>query len=66
MPRIEPLPEFQMPLENHTVPQGREVVFTCVVNHLQSYKVIALVISLVNSIKAVHRRYVWIIYYDRF
>lgn len=32
-------PEFLAPLENHTVIQGREVSFTCVVNHLQPYKV---------------------------
>ncbi|XP_059470073.1 lachesin-like [Neocloeon triangulifer] len=32
-------PEFLAPLENHTVPQGREVSFTCVVNHLGQYKV---------------------------
>ncbi|XP_066586606.1 lachesin-like [Prorops nasuta] len=35
----EVLPEFLQPLENHTVIQGREVSFTCVVNHLGSYKV---------------------------
>lgn len=33
-------PEFLAPLENHTVTQGRDVYFTCVVNHLSSYKVI--------------------------
>lgn len=32
-------PEFLAPLDNHTVTQGREVVFTCVVNHLNGYKV---------------------------
>lgn len=32
-------PEFLAPLENHTVTQGRDVSFTCVVNHLSSYKV---------------------------
>ncbi|XP_012271975.1 lachesin [Orussus abietinus] len=36
-PPVEP--EFLAPLENHTVVQGRDVYFTCVVNHLQSYKV---------------------------
>lgn len=35
----EVLPEFLAPLENHTVIQGRDVFFTCVVNHLQTYKV---------------------------
>ncbi|KOX70611.1 Histone-lysine N-methyltransferase SETMAR, partial [Melipona quadrifasciata] len=34
----EPLPEFLAPLENHTVIQGRDVFFTCVVNNLHSYK----------------------------
>ena len=33
------MPEFLAPLENHTVIQGRDVSFTCVVNHLQSYRV---------------------------
>lgn len=32
-------PEFLAPLENHTVTQGRDVFFTCVVNHLENYKV---------------------------
>lgn len=32
-------PEFLEPLENFTATQGREVVFTCVVNHLGKYKV---------------------------
>ena len=35
----QPEPEFLGPLENHTVTQGRDVYFTCVVNHLSSYKV---------------------------
>ncbi|KZC11652.1 Lachesin, partial [Dufourea novaeangliae] len=35
----EIMPEFLAPLENHTVIQGRDVFFTCVVNHLQQYKV---------------------------
>lgn len=35
----QPEPEFLAPLENHTVTQGRDVHFTCVVNHLSSYKV---------------------------
>ncbi|XP_033228926.1 hemicentin-1-like [Belonocnema kinseyi] len=34
----EVMPEFLFPLENHTVIQGRDVVFTCVVNHLQTFK----------------------------
>ncbi|XP_058805965.1 lachesin-like isoform X2 [Phymastichus coffea] len=32
-------PEFLAPLENLTVIQGRNVTFTCIVNHLQSYKI---------------------------
>ncbi|OAD56151.1 Lachesin [Eufriesea mexicana] len=39
MPKSEVQPEFLELLENHTVIQGRDVSFTCVVNHLQSYKV---------------------------
>ena len=35
----EPEPEFLAPLENLTVTQGRDVFFTCVVNHLGAYKV---------------------------
>ncbi|XP_029055933.1 matrix-remodeling-associated protein 5-like isoform X3 [Osmia bicornis bicornis] len=38
MPKSEVQPEFLALLENHTVTQGRDVSFTCVVNHLQSYK----------------------------
>ncbi|KAL7300242.1 hypothetical protein TKK_0006881 [Trichogramma kaykai] len=38
-PRLDIQPEFLAPLENHTVTQGRDVFFTCVVNHLQSYKI---------------------------
>lgn len=32
-------PEFLSPLENLTVAQGRDVHFTCTVNHLGTYKV---------------------------
>lgn len=35
----EPEPEFLQALENHTVTQGRDVHFTCVVNHLSNYRV---------------------------
>ncbi|XP_019759361.2 lachesin [Dendroctonus ponderosae] len=35
----KPEPEFLAALENQTVTQGRDIVFTCVVNHLSSYKV---------------------------
>jgi len=35
----EPEPVFLQPLENHTVTQGRDIFFTCVVNHLGPYKV---------------------------
>ncbi|EFN86283.1 Lachesin, partial [Harpegnathos saltator] len=47
------LPEFLAPLENHTVIQGRDVFFTCVVNHLQSYKV-AWIKSDSRAILAIH------------
>ncbi|KYQ60508.1 Lachesin [Trachymyrmex zeteki] len=49
----EVLPEFLAPLENHTVIQGRDVFFTCVVNHLQSYKV-AWIKSDSRAILAIH------------
>ncbi|XP_011266233.1 lachesin [Camponotus floridanus] len=49
----EVLPEFLAPLENHTVIQGRDVFFTCVVNHLQSYK-IAWIKSDSRAILAIH------------
>lgn len=32
-------PEFQNPMENITVPQGRDAKFTCVVNNLGGYGV---------------------------
>lgn len=32
-------PDFQKPLENVTVAQGRDAVFTCVVNNLGGYRV---------------------------
>ncbi|XP_043277287.1 lachesin-like [Venturia canescens] len=46
-------PEFPYPLENHTVIQGREVAFTCTVNHLQSYKV-AWIKADTRAILAIH------------
>ncbi|CAK9798992.1 Lac [Anthophora plagiata] len=49
----EPLPEFLAPLENHTVIQGRDVFFTCVVNNLHSYKV-AWMKSDSRAILAIH------------
>ncbi|XP_060537057.1 lachesin-like [Cylas formicarius] len=49
----EPEPEFLAPLENHTVPQGRDIFFTCVVNHLSSYKV-AWIKSDNKAILAIH------------
>ncbi|CAB0040433.1 unnamed protein product [Trichogramma brassicae] len=49
----EIMPEFLAPLENHTVIQGREVSFTCVVNHLQSYRV-AWIKSDSRAILAIH------------
>lgn len=32
-------PDFVIPLENVTVPQGRDATFTCVVNNLGGYRV---------------------------
>ncbi|CAK9804131.1 Lac [Anthophora quadrimaculata] len=53
MPKSEFQPEFLALLENHTVSQGRHVFFTCVVNHLQSYKV-AWIKSDSKAILAIH------------
>lgn len=50
-PELEPV--FLAPLENHTVTQGRDVYFTCVVNHLSSYKV-AWIKSDSKAILAIH------------
>lgn len=36
-PEIEP--EFLAPLGNQTATQGRDVTFTCIVNHLGPYRV---------------------------
>ncbi|XP_048001131.1 lachesin-like [Leguminivora glycinivorella] len=46
-------PEFLAPLENHTVTQGRDVHFTCVVNHLSNYRV-AWIKSDSKAILAIH------------
>lgn len=32
-------PDFVFPLENVTIPQGRDATFTCVVNNLGGYRV---------------------------
>ncbi|XP_054278218.1 lachesin-like [Macrosteles quadrilineatus] len=53
MPPKEVEPEFLAPLENLTVTQGREVTFTCVVNHLGAYKV-AWIKSDSKAILAIH------------
>ncbi|CAH1153414.1 unnamed protein product [Phaedon cochleariae] len=50
-------PEFLAPLENHTVTQGRDVYFTCVVNHLGTYKV-AWIKSDTKAILAIHNHMV--------
>ncbi|XP_062525074.1 lachesin isoform X2 [Bombyx mori] len=49
----EPEPEFLSPLENLTVAQGRDVHFTCTVNHLGTYKV-AWIKSDTKTILAIH------------
>ncbi|XP_068626745.1 lachesin-like, partial [Battus philenor] len=46
-------PEFLQELENHTVTQGRDVHFTCVVNHLSNYRV-AWIKSDSKAILAIH------------
>lgn len=43
------MPQFLFPLENHTVIQGRDISFTCVVEHLQGYKVLQK-----ESLKSLH------------
>ncbi|XP_048477640.1 lachesin [Plutella xylostella] len=53
MPVAAPAPEFLQPLENHTVTQGRDVHFTCVVNHLSDYRV-AWIKSDSKAILAIH------------
>ncbi|KAK2582612.1 hypothetical protein KPH14_004899 [Odynerus spinipes] len=53
LPKSEVQPQFLAALENHTVTQGRDVSFTCVVNHLQSYKV-AWIKSDSRAILAIH------------
>lgn len=50
---VEHEPIFLENLENHTVTQGRDVSFTCVVNHLGIYKV-AWIKSDSKTILAVH------------
>ncbi|CAH2261060.1 jg5454 [Pararge aegeria aegeria] len=46
-------PEFLSPLENFTVAQGRDVYFTCTVNHLGTFKV-AWIKSDTKMILAMH------------
>ncbi|KAK3917383.1 Lachesin, partial [Frankliniella fusca] len=49
----EPEPEFLQPLENHTASQGRNVEFTCIVDHLGPYRV-AWIKSDTKAILAIH------------
>ncbi|XP_060801990.1 lachesin [Amyelois transitella] len=51
--QAEAEPEFLQALENHTVTQGRDVHFTCVVNHLSNYRV-AWIKSDSKAILAIH------------
>ncbi|XP_068082320.1 uncharacterized protein [Anabrus simplex] len=53
IPPQELEPEFLAPLENMTVTQGRDISFTCVVNHLGQYKV-AWIKSDSKAILAIH------------
>lgn len=52
-PAAENLPKFLAPLGNHTVIQGRDVTFTCIVNHLKDYRV-AWIKSDSRAILAIH------------
>lgn len=45
-------PEFLSPLENLTVAQGRDIHFTCTVNHLGSYKVRILLLLYLVRVKS--------------
>ncbi|XP_062525076.1 lachesin isoform X2 [Bombyx mori] len=51
--QTEAEPEFLQALENHTVTLGRDVHFTCVVNHLSNYRV-AWIKSDSKAILAIH------------
>ncbi|XP_063241695.1 lachesin-like [Bacillus rossius redtenbacheri] len=57
VPAAEVVPEFLAPLENITVSQGRDIYFTCVVNHLGQYTV-AWIKSDTKAILAIHTRLV--------
>ncbi|KAF7287704.1 lachesin-like isoform X2 [Rhynchophorus ferrugineus] len=46
-------PDFLYPLENLTVPQGRDAVFTCIVNNLGGYRV-AWIKADTKAILAIH------------
>ncbi|XP_060537401.1 lachesin isoform X2 [Cylas formicarius] len=46
-------PDFLFPLENLTVPQGRDAIFTCVVNNLGGYRV-AWIKADTKAILAIH------------
>ena len=39
------LPKFGEPLQNLTIPVGREALLSCVVDNLQTYKVIEILFS---------------------
>ncbi|XP_054279141.1 lachesin-like [Macrosteles quadrilineatus] len=56
VPSGEPLglePDFLYPLENVTIPQGRDAIFTCVVNNLGGYRV-AWIKADTKAILAIH------------
>lgn len=44
-PRSIDLPKFGEPLQNLTIPVGREALLSCVVDNLQTYKVIEILFS---------------------
>jgi len=39
------IPKFGEPIQNQTIAVGREAVFSCVVDNLQTYKVSVLLLS---------------------
>lgn len=47
---IADLPKFGEPIQNVTVPLGRDAVFSCTVDNLQTYKVIQLLQPAPNSV----------------
>ena len=51
----EPEPQFLQPLENMTASQGRDVQFTCIVDHLGPYRVRRRKLSALDAHKSLER-----------